>query len=80
MSTMRDCRGTAWLVLAAFLPLAALLTLGYGVILLAGAIGGLISRLQQLVYAKGLPNAYGSSWGCRCIWRRCLGRWPPGRA
>ena len=27
--------GTAWLVLAAFLPLAALLTLGYGVILLA---------------------------------------------
>jgi hypothetical protein len=52
----------AWLVLAAFLPLAALLTLGYGVILLAGAIGGLISRLQQLVYAKGLPTAYGSSW------------------
>jgi hypothetical protein len=44
------------------LPLAALLTLGYGVILLAGAIGGLISRLQQLVYAKGLPTAYGSSW------------------
>ncbi len=53
---------TAWLVLAAFLPLAALVTLGYGVILLAGAIGGLISRLQQLVYAKGLPTAYGSSW------------------
>jgi hypothetical protein len=53
---------TAWLVLAAFLPLVALLTLGYGVILLAGAIGGLISRLQQLVYAKGLPTAYGSSW------------------
>src|SRR4030095_10295105 len=24
--------------------------------------GGLISRLQQLVYAKGLPTAYGSSW------------------
>ncbi len=53
---------TAWLVLAAFLPLAALITLGYGVVLLAGAIGGLISRLQQLVYAKGLPTAYGSSW------------------
>lgn len=53
---------TAWLIMAAFLPLAALVALGYGVVLLAGAIGGLISRLQQLVYAKGLPTAYGSSW------------------
>jgi hypothetical protein len=53
---------TAWLIMAAFLPLAALVALGYGVVLLAGSIGGLISRLQQLVYAKGLPTAYGSSW------------------
>lgn len=53
---------TAWLILAALLPLAALVALGYGVILLAGAIGGLISRLQRLVYAKGLPTSYGSSW------------------
>jgi hypothetical protein len=52
----------AWLILAALLPLAALLALGYGVVMLAGAIGGIISRLQQMVYAKGLPTAYGSSW------------------
>ena len=51
-----------WLIGAALLPLAVLITLGYGVILVAGAIGGLISRLQRLVYAEGLPTAYGSSW------------------
>lgn len=39
-----------------------LVILGYGILLVAGAIGGLISRLQRLVYAEGLPTAYGSSW------------------
>ena len=52
----------AWLIGAALLPLMVLVVLGYGVILIAGAIGGIISRLQRLVYAEGLPTAYGSSW------------------
>lgn len=52
----------AWLIGAALLPLTVLIVLGYGVILIAGAIGGIISRLQRLVYAEGLPTAYGSSW------------------
>jgi hypothetical protein len=69
---------TAWLIMAAFLPLAALVALGYGVVLLAGSIGGLISRLQQLVYAKGLRPPTGAR-GCRCTWPRCSGRWRPGR-
>ncbi|HWB71999.1 MAG TPA: hypothetical protein VG452_07260 [Egibacteraceae bacterium] len=51
-----------WLVWVALLPLAVLLLLGYGVVLVAGAVGGLISRLQRIVYAEGLPTAYGSSW------------------
>ena len=52
----------AWLIGAALLPLAVLVALGYGVILIAGAVGGIVSRLQRLVYAEGLPTAYGSSW------------------
>lgn len=51
-----------WLTAAALLPLSVLVVLGYGVVLVAGAIGGLISRLQKIVYAEGLPTAYGSSW------------------
>lgn len=51
-----------WLMAAALLPLTVLLLLGYGVLLVAGAIGGLISRLQRLVYAETLPTAYGTSW------------------
>lgn len=39
-----------------------LVVLGAGIVLVAGAIGGLISRLQRIVYAEGLPTAYGSSW------------------
>lgn len=51
-----------WLTATALLPLCVLVMLGYGVILVAGAVGGLISRLQRIVYAEGLPTAYGSSW------------------
>ena len=51
-----------WLTAIALLPLAVLVVLGEGVVLVAGAIGGLISRLQRIVYAEGLPTAYGSSW------------------
>ena len=35
---------------------------GGGPILLAGFLGGLISRMQRLVYGRGRPTAYGASW------------------
>jgi hypothetical protein len=50
------------LIFAAYLPVLALLCLGYGPALLAGFLGGLISRMQRLVYAPGRPTAYGTSW------------------
>jgi hypothetical protein len=51
-----------WLVLAAYLPVVALLIAGYGAILLAGFLGGLVSRMQRVVYGQGRPTAYGTSW------------------
>jgi hypothetical protein len=51
-----------WLVIAAYLPVVALLAAGYGPILLAGFVGGLVSRMQRLVYGRGRPTAYGASW------------------
>jgi hypothetical protein len=36
--------------------------LGYGVVLVAGAIGGLVSRMQRLVFSPRIPMTYGSSW------------------
>jgi hypothetical protein len=52
----------AWLLVAAYLPVIALLVAGYGHVLLAGFLGGLISRMQRVVYGKGRPTAYGTSW------------------
>jgi hypothetical protein len=51
-----------WVILVALLPLTVLAGLGYGVLLLAGAIGGLVSRMQRLVFSKHIPITYGSSW------------------
>jgi hypothetical protein len=51
-----------WVILVALLPLAVLAGLGYGVLLVAGAIGGLISRMQRLVFSRRIPITYGSSW------------------
>jgi len=51
-----------WLVFAALLPLGALVSLGYGVVLVAGAIGGIVSRMQRLVFSRQVPMTYGSSW------------------
>jgi hypothetical protein len=51
-----------WLVLAAYLPVVALLLAGYGGVLLAGFLGGLVSRMQRIVYGHGRPTAYGTSW------------------
>jgi hypothetical protein len=52
----------AWLLVAAYLPVTALLVAGYGYVLLAGFLGGLISRMQRVVYGRGRPTAYGTSW------------------
>jgi hypothetical protein len=51
-----------WVILVALLPLAVLTGLGYGVLLVAGAIGGLVSRMQRLVFSTRIPITYGSSW------------------
>ena len=51
-----------WVILVALLPLAVLAGLGYGVVLVAGAIGGLVSRMQRLVFSTRIPITYGSSW------------------
>jgi hypothetical protein len=51
-----------WIILVALLPLAVLVGLGYGVVLVAGAIGGLVSRMQRLVFSPRIPMTYGSSW------------------
>jgi hypothetical protein len=51
-----------WAFLVASLSIAALIVGDYGFVLLAGFVGGLISRMQRLVYAQGRPTAYGTSW------------------
>ena len=51
-----------WVVLVALLPLTVLAGFGYGVLLVAGAIGGLVSRMQRLVFSTRIPITYGSSW------------------
>lgn len=51
-----------WVILVSLLPLAVLAGLGYGVLLVAGAIGGLVSRMQRLVFSARIPVTYGSSW------------------
>ena len=61
-----------WVILVALLPLAVLAGSGYGVLLLAGAIGGLVSRMQRLVFSTRIPITYGSSWAplfCAPAWR-----------
>ena len=52
-----------WIILVALLPLAVLIGFGYGLLLVAGAIGGLVSRMQRLVFTNHIPITYGSSWG-----------------
>jgi len=51
-----------WIILVSLLPLAVLAGFGYGVLLVAGAIGGLVSRMQRLVFSTRIPVTYGSSW------------------
>jgi len=52
-----------WIILVSLLPLAVLAGFGFGTLLVAGAIGGLVSRMQRLVFSTRIPVTYGSSWG-----------------
>jgi hypothetical protein len=51
-----------WIILVSLLPLAVLAGFGFGMLLVAGAIGGLVSRMQRLVFSTRIPVTYGSSW------------------
>ena len=51
-----------WVIMVALLPLAVLAEFGYGQLLVAGAIGGLVSRMHRLVFSTRIPVTYGSSW------------------
>ena len=51
-----------WIILVSLLPLAVLAGFGFGMLLVAGAIGGLVSRMHRLVFSTRIPVTYGSSW------------------
>jgi hypothetical protein len=53
---------TFWLIIISLVPMAVLVGLGYALVLAAGAIGGIISRMQRVVFAKQLPTSFGTSW------------------
>jgi len=53
-----------WLVGSALLFMFGLaVTLGNAVLLLLGAVGGLLSRLTRTTAAADVPNDYGAAWG-----------------
>jgi hypothetical protein len=53
-----------WLVVCALLFLVSLgLVFENGVLLLVGAVGGLLSRLQRTIEKADVPNDYGATWG-----------------
>ena len=54
-----------WLVVCAlvFLVGLGLVFEGDGVLLLVGAVGGLLSRLQRTIEKSDVPNDYGTTWG-----------------
>jgi hypothetical protein len=51
-----------WLVLIGLAIMAALVSQGYQDILLAGAVGGVLSRLQRELQRRDVPSDYGLSW------------------
>jgi hypothetical protein len=51
-----------WLITVALVLMAALVSLGYEVVLLAGAVGGILSRLQRELTRRDVPSDYGLSW------------------
>src|SRR3954452_8240046 len=51
-----------WLVFTGLAIMAALVSQGYQDILLAGAVGGVLSRLQRELLRRDVPSDYGLSW------------------
>lgn len=51
-----------WLVFTGLAIMAALVSQGYQDILLAGAVGGILSRLQRELLRRDVPSDYGLSW------------------
>ncbi len=51
-----------WLVFTGLAILAALVSQGYEDLLLAGAVGGILSRLQRELQRRDVPSDYGLSW------------------
>jgi hypothetical protein len=51
-----------WLVFVGLAIMTALVTQGYQDILLAGAVGGTLSRLQRELLRRDVPSDYGLSW------------------
>jgi hypothetical protein len=51
-----------WMVFVGLALMAALVSLGYTDLVLAGAIGGLLSRLQRELVRRDVPSDYGLSW------------------
>jgi hypothetical protein len=51
-----------WLVFTGLVIMAALVSQGYEEVLLAGAVGGILSRLQRELQRRDVPTDYGLSW------------------
>jgi hypothetical protein len=51
-----------WMVFVGLAIMAALVTQDYTDLLLAGAVGGLLSRLQRELVRRDVPSDYGLSW------------------
>lgn len=51
-----------WMVLIGLVLLGVLVTGGYEEVILAGVIGGLLSRLQRVLVRRDVPSDYGVSW------------------
>jgi hypothetical protein len=51
-----------WLVFVGLAIMAALVSQGYQDLLMAGAVGGILSRLQRELQRREVPSDYGLSW------------------
>ena len=51
-----------WLVIIGLVLLGVLVSMNFETVLLAGVIGGLLSRLQRVLVRRDVPSDYGVSW------------------
>ena len=51
-----------WMVFTGLAIMAALVSQGYEDLLMAGAVGGILSRLQRELERRDVPSDYGLSW------------------